>query len=433
LLKHYLDEIKKQKIGDYATQLRSNLDEYEGKVHGERLEGLKEALDKLLETHPELTEFPKGETERTFPTLIEMNIRRKKINLKNKIKIGDKPPEIERKKAHKYKRPLTEKQWQKIKDEWIKEREAEPERIPAGNLFTDSKRLSSLRKFKKLLDNVKDNIQISRIKRRIDNFIDIENERLSEATPDYTLHGGGASTMAPTSVGLAPVKGQKTKLKAFKRKLVEIRSSLVKDNVLDYAGRLIYNEDIESLVLEIIDNPKNAQIFENVEVGAKIDMTAEPEIIKLHEDIYNYLTKDITFPDKYGKEITESLGKAIMYVYEQKTGVVRAEIQHRPIILQRLQELQNIPRENLLGRLGEERYVSQSRAERHARRQGEPEVEGEPEEGEPKVEKPPKAEVADRRNIIEELLSGKKDPKGKKRKFELGSLREEENEEEGGN
>jgi len=169
---------------------------------------------------------------------------------------------------------------------------------------------------------------------------------------------------------------------------------LAKKNILDYKGKLIYSKELEDRISEIIDSPDNLDLFEKVNLGKKISL--DSEIKEAHEDVYNYLQRTIKFPDRYGKPIEKKLGDAIMYIVEQQTNVVRADLSHRPILIERLLELQSKDKNELMALLEEPRYADRSQEEWEKRQ---PVKEEEEEED---VEED--AAVLDRLDIIERLI-----------------------------
>ena len=90
LLKHYFNEIAKRvTIGDYANQLRNNINYFEGDITNEEINELEEALDRLLENYPELAlKEPKVEA---MPSLKELNAWTKRWNKLNSTKTEENP------------------------------------------------------------------------------------------------------------------------------------------------------------------------------------------------------------------------------------------------------------------------------------------------------------------------------------------------------
>ena len=379
LLKHYFNEIAKRvTIGDYANQLRNNINYFERDITNEETNELEEALDRLLENYPELAlKEPKVET---MPSLKELNAWTKRWNKLNATK-SEKNPDP------KPKKPLvTQTNYNERKKDWAKNQQT-----PTKNtLFTDSKRLDSLRQFQKLLETKHEGIQLSKIKGMIDKFIEKETERLKGVRPQKVTGG----VKLQQTKGKSKVKSHKKRLIDFKDKLVKIRTALAKKNILDYKGKLIYSKELEDRISEIIDSPDNLDLFEKVNVGKKISLNSE--IKEAHEDVYNYLQRTIKFPDRYGKPIEKKLGDAIMYIVEQQTNIVRAELSHRPILINRLLELQSKDKNELMALLEEPRYADRSQEEWEKRQPVKDEEEEEDVEED--------AAVLDRLDIIERLI-----------------------------
>jgi len=385
LLKHYFNEIAKRvTIGDYANQLRNNINYFEGDITNEEINELEEALDRLLENYPELAlKEPKVEA---MPSLKELNAWTKRWNKLNSTKTEENPNPLLIRHPEKKKKPVTQTNYNKAKKDWAKNQQT-----PTKNtLFTDSKRLNSLRQFQKLLETKHEGIQLSKIKGMIDKFIEKETERLKEVRPQKVTGG----VKLQQTKGKSKVKSHKKRLIDFKDKLVKIRTALAKKNILDYKGKLIYSKELEDRISEIIDSPDNLDLFEKVNLGKKISL--DSKIKEAHEDVYNYLQRTIKFPDRYGKPIEKKLGDAIMYIVEQQTNVVRADLSHRPILIERLLELQSKDKNELMALLEEPRYADRSQEEWEKRQ---PVKEEEEEED---VEED--AAVLDRLDIIERLI-----------------------------
>ena len=127
---------------------------------------------------------------------------------------------------------------------------------------------------------------------------------------------------APTSD--KPNKKYIADLEKAKRNLTAIKKKL-ETSLLDFDGDLIYDESVERVIFNIIKNKHDIAQLRKLAGKEFIEGPPEEEIMKLRKDIYNLLNQETSFVTPDGKR-NERLVDAIIYAYQQKTGVVLADI-----------------------------------------------------------------------------------------------------------
>tara|TARA_R110002167_G_scaffold65864_13_gene186435 strand:- start:6611 stop:7717 length:1107 start_codon:yes stop_codon:yes gene_type:complete len=132
------------------------------------------------------------------------------------------------------------------------------------------------------------------------------------------MKGKAPTSDKPNKEYMADLKKTINQLNLIKKKL--------ETALLDFDGDLIYDESVERVIFNIIKNKHDiAQLRRLAGKEFIADSAEEGEIGKLRISIFKLLNLETTFVTHNG-EITERLVDAILYAYQQKTGVVLADV-----------------------------------------------------------------------------------------------------------
>jgi hypothetical protein len=124
----------------------------------------------------------------------------------------------------------------------------------------------------------------------------------------------------PNKQAIADLNKARRILKVIKKKL-EVAE-------LDFDGDLIYDESVEKVIFNIIKDKHDIVQLKRLagrEYVEESTDTTDERIQNLRKEIFNLLNKETTFATPDGNR-TERLVDAIVYAYQQKTGVVLADI-----------------------------------------------------------------------------------------------------------
>ena len=175
--------------------------------------------------------------------------------------------------------------------------------------------------------------------------------RLTDSLKNSELYSKDASTVKPILQGLDRLMSEVRTKQTPKRKDTprekerkKITNEFVEDIIsikrnittssFDLSGELIYDDSVEDSILDLITSPKAISRLRYLTTKNSIEDAATEEDKVNREKILNLLEGAVEIDTLEGRK-KMSLLEAIIYAYQQKTGVILANIEKHPDYLSR--------------------------------------------------------------------------------------------------